>query len=586
MSENVDIKYIFVAGYLVVYDHQESAGREYELTREQSKSALPVLPGTIPINIDHESSCVVGTVLTILDLPRGLFCLGVVSTALAPIFLSYVQDDALFANAEEGMVLTETEKFLYLLSNILPSLSLSSRRLEKNEVPGKDFFAHVALCELGRREGTVAIYGATASEAIGAFDDLSAPIKEQLYEIATREKCAEVPRELSRPEITRVLMKKFMHGAFLMDRGTCLKTRREMAAVYNPKYLQANEVITIGIKEHSEETPENAIKDRSVSTQTAPSFDISESQQLSGQTHVPAMESATCSGQFLQTKNGASPSASREDMVYVPFEKYASLLAASARRDNDRRPVSPSREFSRRSRDSTHECSPGRDIWPRGFERHPRLESFMGPGMNHTYRPALYEDPNFCGRFPYIPYQSPASTYPVHPNYYSSNFGQFPGAGTYPIQYPSLHEQTVVSRLDALISALEKNNKRDSEYSENNPRKRSARTISENDPYFPGEMVPAKKITTEQQLCEKKEPVGSGINDILQGILTLQKEVAGLKSASNADSSSERKEELENSNQESARETVDASMPKRLKDAQTKLKRKKEAAAFAQMMAD
>lgn len=383
---------VFVGGYLVIYANQDDAGEEYRLPREVAARALPVEPGRIPVNINHNASCRVGSTIAVVDVEKGLFFLGAVSGSLAPVMFKYVERD-LFpasdgASTGEGAVgdfptddatpaqsLSEQEKFLYLLSNVLPSLSLSSARLANGDPPAGDFFAHVALCELGKRDGTIAIYGSSPSEVLDAFSGLDGAAKQEL------ERSAEAWTTSSRREepvdeamVSDGLLRKFMNNAFLMDRGEYLRARRHLADVRRPKYLQAAETICLsaansvsggeaefpcemrdpsaaggGVDSSALESggcgSVNQPAQESIKmcldlygTQIAPVAMNSASQQA-GAPYSDARADPAAQVPSVKPPNTHRPPTGLGDMIYVPLETYNDLVvsAAQTRRSEDHR---------------------------------------------------------------------------------------------------------------------------------------------------------------------------------------------------------------------------------------------------------
>lgn len=159
---------VYVGGYLALYGMGDEG--ELVLTREQVARALPPA-APLPINIDHASACEVGAVLALADDDAGLFFVGVINCPQLADTLAGVAHPAFFG--ADAPSLTPRERFLYLVSNYLPSVSLSSRRLAPDEEADGTLFAHVALCVLGRRVGTIVTYDATPDACVAPFRRLS-----------------------------------------------------------------------------------------------------------------------------------------------------------------------------------------------------------------------------------------------------------------------------------------------------------------------------------------------------------------------------------------------------------------------------
>ncbi|AAQ73704.1 ICP35 [Psittacid alphaherpesvirus 1] len=383
---------VFVGGYLVIYASQDGAGEEYRLPKEVVARALPVEPGRVPVNINHDASCRVGSVISIVDVEKGLFFLGVVSGSLALAMFKYVARDLFRADdgdspgggaesetrSDEALpanTLSEREKFLYLLSNVLPSLSLSSARLADGYSPADDFFAHVALCELGKRDGTIAIYGSSPPEVLDAFSGLDDAAKRELARSAeewTTSSRREEP--VDEAMVSECLLRKFMNNAFLMDRGEYLRARRHLADVRRPKYLQAAETTCLssanprssgkaafsceargldeagagaigrapesGMAASADQHAQDGIKirlERSRS-QIGPGAMSSVSQPAAAP-YSGAMADSAAQVPSAQPPRIPCPPTGQTEMIYVPLGTYNDLVvsAAQARRGEDRR---------------------------------------------------------------------------------------------------------------------------------------------------------------------------------------------------------------------------------------------------------
>ncbi|RXF26813.1 hypothetical protein EG874_16910, partial [Enterococcus faecalis] len=111
-----------------------------------------------------------------VDDDRGPFFLGVVNCPQLGAVLARAVGPDFFGD----MRLSDEERLLYLLSNYLPSASLSSRRLAPGEAPDETLFAHVALCVIGRRVGTIVVYDASPEAAVAPFRQLSARARSEL----------------------------------------------------------------------------------------------------------------------------------------------------------------------------------------------------------------------------------------------------------------------------------------------------------------------------------------------------------------------------------------------------------------------
>ncbi|AII80970.1 capsid protein [Equid alphaherpesvirus 1] len=229
---------IYVAGYIALYDMGD--GGELTLTRETVAAALPPA-SRLPINIDHRNGCVVGEVLSIVDDARGPFFLGIINCPQLGAVLATAAGPNFFGELSEG--LSEQERLLYLVSNYLPSASLSSRRLGPDEEPDETLFAHVSLCVIGRRVGTIVTYDATPENAVAPFKRLSPSSREELL-ITAREAQSRLGDaatwHLSEDTLTRVLLSTAVNNMLLRNRWNLVARRRREAGIEGHTYLQAS----------------------------------------------------------------------------------------------------------------------------------------------------------------------------------------------------------------------------------------------------------------------------------------------------------------------------------------------------------
>ncbi|AQX83346.1 capsid maturation protease [Canid alphaherpesvirus 1] len=232
-----DESLIYVAGYLALYDKGDKG--ELLFTRETVKAALP--PASIlPINIDHKSKCIIGAVLAIVDDFNGPFFLGIINCPQLVNVLSSSANVNFFGSKKDK--LTKVEQLLYLISNYLPSASLSSRKLLHGEDPDDTLFAHVALCVIGKRVGTIVTYDITPEAAISPFKYLSKDSSNNLLSQAneTKLKLESTKWNLNEELLTQALLSTAVNNMLLKDRWRLVSTRRKEAGISGHIYLQAS----------------------------------------------------------------------------------------------------------------------------------------------------------------------------------------------------------------------------------------------------------------------------------------------------------------------------------------------------------
>ncbi|ARD71351.1 capsid maturation protease [Columbid alphaherpesvirus 1] len=235
--DDADYPAIYVAGYLALYEGDD--GDELTLRREDARAALPP-PAPLPINIDHRHNCTVGAVLCLVDDDLGLFFLGKINCPQFVKTLSSAASSEIFGDAEKS--LSPGEKLLYLVTNYLPSVSLSSRRLQEGETPDETFFAHVALCLLGRRIGTIVNYDTSVEGAVEPFKRLSPQSKREVISAALEAETLLGDKiwQPSEGAMGRALLGTAVNNMLLRDRWRLVAERRRMAGISGHKYLQAS----------------------------------------------------------------------------------------------------------------------------------------------------------------------------------------------------------------------------------------------------------------------------------------------------------------------------------------------------------
>lgn len=171
---------IYVGGFLTLYAESPSDER-LRLPRETVVQALTDSDNcVIPLNINHDDAATVGKV-KLFDTNAGLFCLGCV---YSPSFLAIVEK----ASEKSKLVARgpikglNADPVVEYLSAGFPALSLSSCVTAAGTYePGqRDFFKHVSLCGLGKRRGTLAVYGRDCNWISDRFSALSSQEKDNI----------------------------------------------------------------------------------------------------------------------------------------------------------------------------------------------------------------------------------------------------------------------------------------------------------------------------------------------------------------------------------------------------------------------
>nr|QOW02499.1 capsid maturation protease [Tadarida gammaherpesvirus] len=227
---------IYVAGFVDVVNFPKIDSELY-LDVTQINKFLP-LKNPIPLNIEHLSNANIGWIMGLYQVEYGLFCVGIINSEK---FLSLLEK--LFPNshvAQTRNVNLPPEPKLEMLHTWLPGLSLSSVHPDNmTDALGDQAFQHVSLCAMGRRRGTVAVYGLDLEWVLSKFTSITEIEKSRIYneiqEINTN--------TLASPLFninSETLMAKAIDASFIKNRIDILKTDRGVAEIQQPTYLKAS----------------------------------------------------------------------------------------------------------------------------------------------------------------------------------------------------------------------------------------------------------------------------------------------------------------------------------------------------------
>ncbi|QQL09886.1 Ba109 [Baboon cytomegalovirus] len=176
---------VYVGGFLVRYDEPPGEA-ELFLPSAVVDRWLRDCRGPLPLNVNHDESATVGSVAGLQNVKAGLFCLGRVTS---PKFLDIVQKASekseLVSRGPPSQSSLQPDGVVEFLSGSYSGLSLSSRRdINAADSAAGDSetacFKHVALCSVGRRRGTLAVYGRQPDWVMERFPDLTEADREAL----------------------------------------------------------------------------------------------------------------------------------------------------------------------------------------------------------------------------------------------------------------------------------------------------------------------------------------------------------------------------------------------------------------------
>lgn len=237
---------IFVAGYLDVRDYPKTE-KELIIDEDRVTENLP-LQKRIPLNIEHEPDSAVGWVLNVFRTKAGLFCVGLINSSefLDLIRRLYGSSAIAQASPQPGIA---PDPLLQTLHAWLPELSLSSLRPETAAAdegePRDDYFDHVSLCALGRRRGTVAVYGPSLDWTLARFETLDEEDARLINSYVATLDLQDLPRVEFNANM-EFFISKLIDSGFIQNRLDALKTDRRVAGVSTrATYLRASQVPTV-----------------------------------------------------------------------------------------------------------------------------------------------------------------------------------------------------------------------------------------------------------------------------------------------------------------------------------------------------
>ncbi|UNP64597.1 putative assembly protein [Marmot herpesvirus 1] len=242
---------VYVAGFVDVVSYPK-VDRLLILETSEVAKFLPLVD-PIPLNIEHLEKGDIGVVLNMFQVTHGLFMVGIINS---PSFLDLAT--SLFSKsvvARTKVTPLPSDPLIESLHAWLPELSLSSLNPQV-DTPSKPatIFQHVALCALGRRRGTVAVYGHTLDWVLSKFTSLTT---QEMNSILDSLKNLD-PRTLPCPEFNinlESLLAKAIDAGFILNRLDLLKTDRSVAAVQGSVYLKASDTPKVGNPDPSTMNP-------------------------------------------------------------------------------------------------------------------------------------------------------------------------------------------------------------------------------------------------------------------------------------------------------------------------------------------
>ncbi|BAA78274.1 proteinase [Human betaherpesvirus 6B] len=172
---------VWVGGFLCVYG-EEPSEECLALPRDTVQKELRSGNIPLPLNINHNEKATIGMVRGLFDLEHGLFCVAQIQSQTFMDIIRNIASKSKLIAAGSVIEPLPPDPEIECLSSSFPGLSLSSKVLQDENLDGKPFFHHVSVCGVGRRPGTIAIFGREISWILDRFSCISESEKRQVLE--------------------------------------------------------------------------------------------------------------------------------------------------------------------------------------------------------------------------------------------------------------------------------------------------------------------------------------------------------------------------------------------------------------------
>ena len=320
---------VLVAGFLCVYDDNDINDNFY-LPRRTIQEEINSGNGlNIPLNINHNENAVIGTVSSLSDLQHGLFTVArVQSKEFLTIIKKIAAKSKLITNTEEKTLPPDPE--IECLNSIFPGLSLSNRVGGNERDP---FFKHVSICGVGRRPGTIAIFGRNLNWILDRFSSITEAEKEKI--LSTDQSCVQFFAEEQFKVDLYDLLADSLDTSYIKLRFPKLQSDKQLSGISKSTYIKASENLTANnhtINVNSKVTKETEATD-SVSQDDCAVHAPDLISTICSTTHTTHHDLVRMNGSA--TGNSASlPAPQFSECVFLPKDTFCSLLNATAGAQN------------------------------------------------------------------------------------------------------------------------------------------------------------------------------------------------------------------------------------------------------------
>lgn len=310
---------IYVGGFLTLYA-ETPPEENLRLPKETVVQALRESDNLIPLNINHDDASTVGTV-HLFDTDAGLFCLGCVhSSGFLSIIEKAAEKSKLVARGPaKGL---DADPVIEYLSAGFPALSLSScvTAAGTYESGQRDFFKHVSLCGLGKRRGTLAVYGRDCEWITERFPALSSQERERIVNASVNVKTVTDNDPFESDSYG--LLASTVDDGYIAERLCRLRYDKHVLGLQTTEtYVKASELPVDGEESEARSIIHDDQENKECEVMAQPPHGIA---------------SVTAPG-VSTAHNSLLPS----DCVYLSKDALFSILATSARNSNANVPQNP-----------------------------------------------------------------------------------------------------------------------------------------------------------------------------------------------------------------------------------------------------
>ncbi|APZ76282.1 capsid maturation protease [Murid herpesvirus 3] len=191
---------------------------------------------SIPLNINHNDLATIGYILNLFDLKNGLFCIGKIdSSKFITIMSDISKKSQLIALGPNNSL--RPNPLLECLSAFFPAFSLSSKNL--NNIDDINFFKHVSICGIGKRCGTVCVYGETIRWIVDKFNIIDESEKDRVLNVKDSGRKYDFNFDINLYD----LLANTLDTSYIKDRLSKLRLDKKISGLSDTTYIKASKVL-------------------------------------------------------------------------------------------------------------------------------------------------------------------------------------------------------------------------------------------------------------------------------------------------------------------------------------------------------